>query len=129
MKELKFYNEIHKYKKKERIQVYKEVKQLIKDYYELCDVVYKVLEKEINRDKVAQILSQLLPNKKINNYNIENCIDISYLNGVVYTISFNGEIELLTNIEYLDTSGFIWSMDLEEYKELERELKIFIGEK
>ena len=129
MKELKFYNEIHKYNNKERIRLYEEIKELIKDYNKLSDIVYKMLEKENDRDNIAKALSVLLSNADVRNLKAENCIDIDFLNGVVYTIAFNGEIEVLTSIEYLDFNGSIWLMDLEEYKELLKELKVFIGEK
>lgn len=129
MKELKFYDQIVLYSKTERKILYEEIKKLITGYGVVCSVVYKVLEKETDRNKVAQILSQLLPNTSVKTYDIENCIDISFLNGIVYTVAFNGEIEVLSNIEYLDMCGNIWNMDLEEYKRLLVELKLFLGAK
>ena len=126
MKDFKYYNQITMYKKNEQKKLYEEIKQLVVNYETLCEVSYKVIAKETNRDKVAKILTELLPNAKIHNYTLENCIDVSFLKGAIYTIAFNGEIEVLTNIEYLDFYGNIWNMDLEEYKELLLELKMFI---
>ena len=129
MKELKFEKEIMAYSKSGRVKLLEEIKQMIYNYNYLCDVIYKIIEKETNRDKVAQILCNLLGNKAdVRNLKAENCIDVDFLNGTVYTIAFYGEIEVLQTIEYIDFNGFIWNMSLEEYKKLKQEIKWFLGE-
>ena len=85
----------------------------------------------VNKDALKNVSYIDLTNLELTNNDL---IDLNKIENLTYIDLGNNNItsiDFLTNfpnIEYLDTSGFIWSMDLEEYKELLKELRIFIGE-